>query len=170
MAFVCNNCPYAQNPAINLKYENNKSNHLLVFQSPGYDEWMGKNLTTSGKRIPIDSISPHSCAARMRNSFSRKKVSRKDYDIAEAVCCFPGKLSSNGRDKKPTVKSINQCAVNMSQLLSKNKYLKITCFGSIAYDVVNKAIKIIKNWTGPIPTHVSHPSGRISNETLDQSY
>ena len=112
MPFVCAGSPYAQTPSCNLKYENNRSDPLLVFQAPGQDEWNGCSPTLSGERIPIDSASSRSCAERMRQSFSRNHVSRTDYDVAEAVCCFPGKLS-NGREKRPRVGSIRRCANNM---------------------------------------------------------
>lgn len=167
MAFVCTGCPYAMTPPVNIRYENNGSDHLLVFQAPGYDEWNAKTL--SGGRIPIDSISSHSCAARMRNSFLRKGVLRTDYDIAEAVCCFPGKLSSK-RDKKPKAKSISQCTVNMADLLNKKAYSEITCFGDIAFKVVTDAIATIPGWKGPTPSLAKHPSGGVSNAILDASY
>ena len=65
------------------------SRTLLVFQVPGIDE--------AKIGLPISSPNPHSCASRMRNSFSRKGVLRSNYDIAEAVSCYPcypGKLRS----------------------------------------------------------------------------
>ncbi len=69
MAFNCIGCSYYKSKAMNLKFENNNSSYLLVLQAPGFDEWNGGKSTVSGKRIPLDSSNPHSCAARMRNSF-----------------------------------------------------------------------------------------------------
>lgn len=169
MPFICKGCHYVQSPPVNLKYENNGSDYLLVFQAPGFNEWTGGALTISGNRIPIDSKSTHSCAARMRNSFIRKNVLRYNYDIAEAVCCYPGVLTS-GRDKKPKVKSVNQCTINMANLLSKKKYTKITCFGDVAYKVVMNAITMIPGWAGPTPSYAPHPSSGVSNLVLDASY
>lgn len=173
MPFICNGCPYFSNSPMHLKFENNNSKYLLVFQAPGIAEWTGGNMTMSGQRIPIDSISPHSCAERMRDSFQRKSVLRTDYDIAEAVCCYPGHLKS-GRDKKPRMKSIKQCTVNMAELLKRKNYTRIACFGTIAYRVVNDAINIIRqtnpNWIVPAISQAPHPSGHVSYATLDSSY
>lgn len=169
MPFICTNCQYQQSSSMKLRYENNNSDYLLVFQAPGFSEWTGGTLTMSGNRIPIDSVSAHSCAERMRRSFSRKHVCRTNYDIAEAVCCYPGKLAS-GRDKRPRVGSIKQCTVNMATLLKKKKYSKITCFGKIAYKVVVDAIATIQGWNGPVPVYAAHPSGRVSDSRLDSSY
>lgn len=169
MAFNCIGCSYYRSPAMNLKFENNNSSYLLVFQAPGFDEWNGGKSTVSGKRIPLDSNNRYSCAARMRNSFIRKGVSRTNYDIAEAVCCFPGKLK-NGRDKKPNVSSRSSCTKNMATLLRKKSYTKITCFGNFAFQTVKDAISMIPGWIGPTPIFASHPSSGVTNKALDSSY
>ena len=165
MAFVCVGCPYANSSNQPIRCERNGSKYLLVFQAPGNDEWSG--TTISGNRIPIDSANSHSCAARMRNSFARKKASRKDYDIAEAVCCYPSK-NTNRRDKKPSARSIASCTKNMERLLQKGQYTKIVCFGNVAYKVVSQALSTING--NAICTWVSHPSSGVSNNTLDNSY
>lgn len=170
MAFVCAGCPYAKPSNQPIRCERNGSKYLLVFQAPGNDEWSG--TTISGNRIPIDSANSHSCAARMRNSFARKKVSRKDYDIAEAVCCYPGKnkhgKNKKLRDKKPSVKSIVSCTKNMERLLREGQYTRIVCFGNVAYQMVSQALNAIHG--NAICTWASHPSSGVSNNTLDNSY
>lgn len=121
--------------------ENNNSTELLVFQSPGQDEWTGK--TNSTNRIPIDSINLHSAAARMRNSFDRKGTARQDYDITEAVQCYPQKCS-NGRDKKPKQKAIACCQQYLKKVIMNHNYSKIVCFGDIAFNLVNNIINVNK--------------------------
>lgn len=167
MAFVCAGCPYAKPSNQPIRCERNGSKYLLVFQAPGNDEWHGGKSTISGNRIPIDSVNSHSCAARMRNSFVRKGVLRNNYDIAEAVCCYPGK-NQNGRDKKPSAKSIASCINNMERLLRKGQYTRIVCFGNIAYKVVSQALSAIHG--NAICTWASHPSSGVSNNILDSSY
>ena len=166
MSFICTGCPYANLPNQPIRCERNGSKYLLVFQAPGNDEWSG--TTISGNRIPIDSANSHSCAARMRNSFVRKGVSRNNYDIAEAVCCYPGK-NQNDRDKKPSARSITSCINNMERLLQKGQYTRIVCFGNIAYKVVSQALSAIHG-NVPICTKASHPSSGVSNNALDSSY
>lgn len=169
MPFICTGCPYINLPLHHLRYENNNSDHLLVFQAPGYNEWTGN--TMSGKRIPIDSSNSHSCAERMRKSFVKKSVTRKNYDIAEAVCCYPGRSPKTGRDKKPSAKSISCCTQNMVRLLTSHNYNKITCFGTIASKVVTNAINtaIQKGFTMPKPNHVRYPCS-VSINVLSGSY
>lgn len=55
---------------------------LLIFQSLGHDEWINK--------VPISSENPQSTAARIRNSLNRIGKSRAEFDITNAVQCFPG--------------------------------------------------------------------------------
>ena len=167
--FKCSfvNCPYYNKQIKSIGIEKNKSDILLVFQSPGQDEWSGN--TISKIRKPIDSINPHSCANRMRNSFKRKNVYRSNYDIAEAVCCYPGNNGS-GRDFKPKQAAVNNCVDNMIKVLSNSSYKKIICFGKIAFEVVNKAIAKISGWSGPAPVKRRHPSSSVSNRILDNSY
>lgn len=167
--FVCQykKCPYYQPNQTAIGYENNNSNILLIFQAPGNDEWTGNTMT--GNKIPIDSNNSKSCANRMRKSFKRNKVFRGNFDIAEAVCCYPGK-SQNGRDNKPWFSSMALCSINMVNILVKKRYQRIICFGDVAYDVVTTAITQIVNWSGPNSTLAPHPSSGIKNAILDNSY
>ena len=162
----CTNCPYSQTITTlsPIGIENNGSSTLLVFQSPGNDEWTRK--TISGKRIPIDSISPHSAANRMRKSFVRKKVLRTSYDITEAVKCYPGK--GKKRDKKPKKDAISICEQYLENDIINNHYTKIVCFGEIAYDMVDSIVR--KNNIQVNYVKAPHPSSGVSNDTLNNSY
>ena len=133
----CFSCPYKNqqhlgssqqskvNTPLSIRYgiKNGVSaDELLVFQSPGIDEWQGN--TVSGNREPIDSKSHHSAAARMRNSMRRKNVTKDDYDITEAVQCFPGKKGNN-RYKQPCASSKLYCIQYLVNDLMKKQYKKL---------------------------------------------
>ena len=179
----CGNCPYINQSHLSAPYSvvpsqplaidyGNGADVLLIFQAPGLDEWTGNTL--SQKRIPIDSCNPHSAAARIRNSMSRKGVSRSNYDITEAVQCFPGR-NAKGRDKKPSATSIKCCMHHLINDLSQKQYRSIIAFGNIAYKMAMDSVCLINNnsKTGliqPMPKLAPHPSGGIMNSTLDNCY
>ena len=179
----CGNCPYINQghlpqqqcatPSIplNIDYGSN-ADVLLIFQAPGLDEWTGNTL--SKRRIPIDSNNSHSAAARIRNSMRRNGANRNDYDITEAVQCFPGR-NSKGRDKKPSTISVRCCMRHLVNDLSQKKYTQIIAFGSVAYQMATDAVGIINTntkigLTQPTPKYAPHPSGGVTNAILDSSY
>lgn len=93
---LCNDCPYNGgnhlegtqffNPKYTpLKLESNNSEILLVFQSPGEEEW--KN----GIAINPTKKQGGSAGIRILNSWKRCKRTRKDFDITNIIQCFPGK-------------------------------------------------------------------------------
>lgn len=179
----CSNCPYIHQghlvqqhyaiPSVPLSIDyGNNADVLLIFQAPGLDEWIGNTL--SKRRIPIDSNNSHSAAARIRNSMRRKGASRNNYDITEAVQCFPGR-NSNGRDKKPSTTSMRCCLRHLVNDLSQKQYAQIIAFGHIAYQMATDAVNIINTnlkigLTQPAPKYAPHPSGGVTNSTLDASY
>ncbi|MFA5433289.1 MAG: hypothetical protein WC319_10560 [Candidatus Paceibacterota bacterium] len=180
----CVNCPYNPNssnyalttPSLNGVPCNidqgSNAQILLVFQAPGIDEWVGN--TISGNQLPIDSVNPHSAAARMRNSFTRRTLAgnptnRAMYDITESVQCFPDKYKS-GRDKKPLSAARNCCNIHLQNDLSAKQYQSIICFGQVAFNLTQQAIRNIGSWKGPTPILAQHPSSRVSNTLLDLSY
>ena len=121
---ICEQCPYyngkhldsSVNNYLPLFAEINNKKALLVFQSPGLDEWTGNQ----GKsvRAPIISEKTISTANRMRKSFERNGTNRKSYDITEAVQCYPGKNIS-GRDKRPSITVICCCSRHLAFGLEK---------------------------------------------------
>lgn len=172
----CLGCPYCNQAHLNgtqyytsnnvpLDIEQNNSKTLLVFEAPGEDEWINK--------VPISSQKIHSCSYRMKQSFTRKVVNRFDYDITEIVQCYPGK-NLNKRDKKPVKQAINCCSKYLLNDILNNNYTTIVCFGVIASNTVNKIINDYnKNNYNKITANVKlafHPSGDVSNLTLDNSY
>ena len=180
----CSGCPYCNqthlkgtsyysnaNSPLSIDMGNN-ADTLLIFQAPGADEWAGGTNTSSGNRIPIDSKNTRSTAERMRKSMNRKGVNRSDYDITEAVQCFPGRGIS-GRDKKPNAKSQKYCLAHLVNDLSQKKYRKIIAFGQVAHENALAAVNAVNamgNISQPQPTPAPHPSSGVSDTTLNSSY
>lgn len=179
----CINCPYNQqqhlavnlqsnvNSPLSIRYGRKNADKLLIFQAPGIDEWQGN--TVSGNREPIDSISSHSAAARMRNSIiKRKHLTKDDYDITEAVQCFPGKSSTSNRDKQPCAKSRYYCLQYLISDLSHKQYRQIVAFGDVAYEMACIAVNCVlqMGYIQTQPIHAKHPSSGVTNKELDQSY
>ena len=172
----CKNCPYCNgkhlNPPVNnclpLSAELNDSNTLLIFQSPGFDEWTGNQ--GKNNHAPIISNKTSSTANRMRKSFERNETKRDSYDITEAVQCYPGKNIS-GRDKRPSITVIRCCSGHLAFDLGKN-YEKVVVFGKVAETAVNLVFKadenLAKKYVGKI-IFVPHPSSGLTNEELDKA-
>ena len=142
---VCSCCPFFNGAHLRgngnrftpLSAELHNSDVLLVFQSPGIDEWTG-NQGQTGRR-PIISKKPKSTAARMRNSFNRKGSQRDSYDITEAVQCFPGK-SPSGRDRKPSLAVRRCCSQHLADDLKRKNYSKVVAFVRIAEESLNNIL------------------------------
>jgi uracil-DNA glycosylase family 4 len=112
--------------------EDNGSNILLIFEAPGIDEW--------SKSKPVCSKRMGSAAVKFVNALVSCGKKLTDYDIAEALYCFPGK-SSKGTGQKIQKEVIlgSKCCQKYLELeiLSKN-YKKIVCFGKIAQESVSR--------------------------------
>lgn len=155
----CDGCPYSQSttgPNLPLSKEDNDSLILLVFQAPGPDEW--------NRRIPICSPDTRSTAARMRNSLARLKKFRTDFDITNAVQCYPGKAAS-GRDRKPSELARRKCAEWLRSDISQKTYSKIVVFGNVAKKSVRE---VLLPPSVPV-VYIKHPSGGLSNTALDDA-
>lgn len=154
----CNECPYlrSENGNAPLSKEHNGGSILLVFQAPGVDEW--------SRRMPVCSEEARSTAARIRNSLSRINKSRADFDITNAVQCFPGKASS-GRDKKPSEVARRKCEKWLQSDIFGSSYTKIVVFGAVARKSVSSALS-----SSSIPVvFIAHPSGGLKNTDLDSA-
>lgn len=168
----CQNCPYCNAKHLStsilrmpLNAETRNVDTLLVFLAPGGNEWTGNG--GNDKPAPIISNNPRSTAARLRNSFNRIHKTRTDFDLTEAVQCYPGK-NSNKRDKKPCVTAIVQCSNHLTNDIQRHAYSKIISFGVIANQVVDDIIHNQNISTQHIK--LPHPSsGRLSNSMLDSS-
>lgn len=139
-----------------IKIEKNNSSTLIIFQAPGIKEWhVGKAIQSSRKR-------GGSAGSRIEASWNRCGKSRKDFDIVEAVRCYPGERK-NGRDKKPRKKSRECCSKILAREINSGNYLRIIAFGVIAQEML-KYIKI--NSTCQV-INATHPNGGITNSQLD---
>ena len=164
----CQNCPYylqnhlvggsrtiRNSPAITL--ENNISTTLLVFQAPGDNEWH------AGKAIQPTKKQGGTAGVRIKNSWERKSKSRTDFDIINAVQCFPG--NDGDRDLTPKLMAICSCSKRLQIVLESKRYKEIIVFGSIAEEMVEESIKKL-NYSAEI-VKAPHPNGGIKNSTLD---
>lgn len=165
----CQNCPYCrqdhlvgtehfserENPPITL--EDNSSTVLLVFQSPGDKEWL------VGKAIQPTKKQGGTAGVRIQNSWGRKNKSRTDFDIVNAVQCFPG--NEGDRDFDPNVMAICSCANRLRGILESKEYEEIIAFGEVAKQVVECLVKKL-NFT-PKVVPATHPNGGVKNADLD---
>ena len=164
----CQKCPYyLQNhlidmlrttrkiPAITL--ENNSSTTLLVFQSPGDSEWH------TGKAIQPTKKQGGTTGVRIKKSWERKNKLRTDFDIINAVQCFPG--NDGDRDLMPKPMVIDTCSQRLQEIVESKKYKKIIVFGRIAENSIKKLIKKLNYSTEVVSA--PHPNSGIENAMLD---
>lgn len=150
----CNACPYNQGGTRPLSMERSpNSDVLLVLQAPGKDEWKAKK--------PICSPSPHSAAARIRNTLNRISKNRSDFSITNAVQCYPG-VGSNGRDKRPRKGAILQCSNWLKRDINSKPWRRIIVFGKPA----KKVVRDLGFSSDPRFKFYRHPSGNLTNESL----
>ena len=159
---ACENCPYRrcnphyQPPGAPLSMERNSGRMLLVLQAPGVDEWHC--------RRPAISQSPHSAAARIRNSIDRLGRTRADYSITNAVQCYPGCRRTNGRDKRPRKSARRACAAWLRVDILCHTWDRVVIFGRSAECSVRE---IFGDCCPDHVTFLKHPSGGLPNCELD---
>jgi len=167
MSNSCQDCPYhvserlhlppTNRPYSPLEKEDNGSDILLIFQSPGIVEW------ESG--LPLQNFK-NGAGLRLKNSFIRIKKSRSDFDITNAVQCYQGK-AANGRDKKPNKRAQEKCRQKLKIDIERKQYRKIIVFGVIARKQVEALGYSFDSDSGF--THLIHPAGGLTNEELDRN-
>lgn len=139
-----------------IKIERNNSRTLIIFQAPGIKELhAGKAIQSSRKR-------GGSAGSRIEASWNRGGKSRRDFDIVEAVRCYPGERK-NGRDKKPRKKARDCCSKILEREINNGNYSKIIAFGVIAQQTL-QGINIKGN---PVIINATHPNGGITSDALD---
>lgn len=160
---ACENCPYRrgnphyQPPGEPLSMERNDGRVLLILQAPGVDEW--------SCRRPAISQSPHSAAARIRNSLVRLGRTRADYSITNAVQCYPGRRPSSRRDKPPRKSARCACAAWLKEDILCHEWDRVVVFGRIAECSVRE---IFGNRCPDHVTFLKHPSSRrLPNREFD---
>ena len=139
--------------------EDNEASALLIFEAPGEAEWKGGS--------PIFSAHPSSAAARIRKAQLRVERVRTDYDITNAVQCFPGKgPARNGgrsRDAKPPDEAIKHCSRWLQADIQTREYKLILVFGNPAKAAVN----MLPYTDDPRFQFLTHPTGGLTNAKLD---
>lgn len=157
----CSDCPYACGRQLTesdkanrdrpLRMEDNGSDTLLVFQSPGIEEWK------TGK--PISSSNPRSAAAKMAKAFELVGSDRGQFDITNAVQCFPGKRGAevdlSSRDRSPPAEVLVACSKWLKADIHKRSYKRIVVFGRVAEKMVRELIGLDSRLLC-----VPHPSAR----------
>lgn len=165
----CCGCPYFNQQHLSqvertcrddppVEAEVNDSDVLIVALAPGTKEWkLGSPLIPCKRQ-------GGTAGSRMEQSWKRKGKKRKDFDIIEAVQCYPGK-GSNGRDKEPAGDAVNACAARLRGALQRKKYRKVIALGKAALKSLQKANTDLKLCIveGPHPTG----GGKDKNTRLD---
>jgi uracil-DNA glycosylase family 4 len=168
---ICKQCPYHPSGSLALAptrrahqplaVEQRGSKTLIVARAPGVDEWEDGH--------PLMSPNTRSAAHRVRKSLGRIGRRRTDYDITNAVLCYPGKplLGRNGRpprDNPPDAVAIVQCRQWLQQAISSGRYQKIVTFGREA----EASVRDCRPPIGVIVVALRHPSsGSLTNIALD---
>jgi uracil-DNA glycosylase len=164
----CRGCPYegashldqrlSNCEARPLNIENNDASVLLIFQSPGENEWRSKR--------PVSSLDEASVAGRFRRAFKKTNTSRANFDITNAVQCYQGKALSRGqeapRDKKPSEAARKRCSHWLKLDIESHDYARIVVFGSVA----KRSVRDLDCFPEAKVTYLLHPSGGLSNEKL----
>ncbi len=143
------------NPPVEL--EDNRSNIILVFQSPGEEEWLSGN--------PIQPIKKRggTAGARIQASWDRMKKNRSCFDIINSVQCFPG--NSGNRDFKPARAVSDCCSNRLFNVLKLERYTKIITFGKLASEIISSLH--YSSSLKPKIVNAQHPSGGMKNADLD---
>lgn len=157
----CTGCPYKGGNSllrqcVPIKIEDNGSDILLIFQAPGINELI------NGKAVQPTTVVGGSAGKRILNSWNRTGKSRVDFDIVEAVRCYPG-ANKQGRDKKPVKAAKQYCLKSLEREINQKQYSKIIAFGIIA----QKMVKSISRKYACQIIDATHPNGGCSNNDLD---
>lgn len=165
----CQECPYfGQSHLTNedrvirsfvpLELECNNSEVLIILQSPGSEEWkIGKSLQPTTKQ-------GGTAGSRVLKSWESKKKKRTDFDIVEAVRCYPSKSE---RDNEPVEKAKLCCSKILEREINSNKYSTIIVFGTQAKEVISMVMNNINIEDKMTVIFVKHPNGRLKNVVLD---
>ena len=179
-----NNCPYkkcSKQPSKNLQYIYSKKNNgpmelfsmntandiLLVFEAPGIDEWC--------KGEPICSKRRGSAGYKFNSELNKIGKQKQNYDIVEAVRCFPGKSTVGANQKIQTEleKAAKYCNKFLKQVILSKNYIKIICFGKIAKKSICSTIRRLgkngnKHYTSVYAKtcvfYLTHPMGSSTLE------
>ena len=146
-----------------LHLENNGSKVLLVFEAPGYYEWENNSPIYDSRNNGMKD----SAGSRIAEALEICRKNRNDYDIAEAVCCFPGK---HGQLEQKDVETASEyCKKYLMDYVNSNRYEKVVCWGIVAYTIVKEIVNDINKRSAdysPEIIEVEHPT----NKNVNQEY
>lgn len=163
----CPSCPYFNqkhlkkaartlraDPPVELEAHNSRV--LIVAQAPGIEEW------ETG--LPLQPIVKQGGTAGSRVAQSWKRVNkvRSDFDLVNAVQCYPGALK---RDDEPHRIAVCLCMNRLGVILERDQYDRVICFGSVALDTVTH-LRAARDLTFSIDA-CRHPNGGAYREQLD---
>lgn len=164
----CQGCPYEGAKHLGerlsdcsvrpLSMEDNRASVLLIFQSPGVEEWRVKR--------PLASLNKRSAAMRLQRAFVKTHVTRQHFNITNAVQCYQGKAppikGKRPRDNQLRETAIKRCAHWLKLDIENHKYARIVVFGSVA----ERSVRALNCFPEEKVTYLYHPSSRLSNEKL----
>lgn len=177
----CNGCPYhnqkhligsnakyvTNRPNPPLEMEDNGSNILLVFQSPGENEWK------YGKPVYFNpTCSKNTAGARLEKTWKSNKKSRTDFNITNIVQCFQGKKNGSKDDDKLDSKAKRHCLDYLIEDLKKYQGKRIVVFGYQAKQQVKRAISR-GNLSFSELKYINHPTakrGKPSDDVLSKLF
>jgi len=140
-----------------LSKEDNGSDTILVFQSPGRKEWVNKK--------PLSSDSPRSCNGIVSRSWERTGRKREEFDITNAVQCYPGQDQKTKRDLPPDPKAVEQCLYCLEKEILSKKYKIVIAFGKTAEKSVNRIVE--KHNLDTIVINSKHPVAGVIKRDID---
>jgi uracil-DNA glycosylase len=165
----CPRCPYFEQRHIGdlaqrtvrteppIPLEEHGSTTLLVFQAPGIEEW------AAGAAIQPTIKSGGTAGRRIFLSWERARKTRHNFDIVNAVQCYPG--TDGARDAKPNVLAVCSCAGRLEHVLTRKTYTKVIAFGVVAGEVLEQLrVQVNGGWE---LQKSEHPTGGATNEQLD---
>jgi uracil-DNA glycosylase family 4 len=140
--------------------EDHGSTVLLLFQAPGEKEWVHGRPVSSNER--------GSAGFRLEKAFAAAGKTRADFNITNAVQCFPGKkpvaAGERPRDRCPPALARRRCACWLLEDLKAHAYTRISVFGGEA----KKSIRFLGLADDPRVRYFKHPAGGLSDaEILD---
>ena len=163
----CRQCPYMDQRHLDpsertsrddppVEAEINGSDVLIVALAPGVEEWrcghplmpIKKRGGTAGRRIEL--------------SWNRKCKVRSQYNIVEAVQCYPG-LGDDGRDKTPSPDAVVACRGRLRATLLQGNYRKAIALGDVAFESLSAESADLQ----VEPVKGGHPTGGTTNTELD---
>ncbi|MDE0224602.1 MAG: hypothetical protein OXP28_05655 [Gammaproteobacteria bacterium] len=136
--------------------EVNGSDVLIVALAPGIEEWhCGRPLMPIKKR-------GGTAGRRIKLSWDRECKERSQYDIIEAVQCYPGS-GDHGHDKTPCADAVAACRGRLRAALEQGNYRKAIALGDVACQSLSAASADLRLET----VKATHPTGGATNAELD---